>query len=131
MMLLFLGHYQQGTVSLKMGWQLLLRRRGRRTCGAQNALDRRRFEQSLEHTARSSVLQTLVGGEGVLRPITSVTEFADVQCIRLLVLILEMPLEGIVTAEGASTVRTLLRFVDSSRSGWRHPHRPSCNTRWC
>lgn len=47
-------------------------------------------------------------------------EFAHVQRVRLLVLVLEMALQRVVTREGASTVRTLLRLVDATAGRWRH-----------
>lgn len=107
---------------------LLLKRRGRRRRGdAEDALDGRRLEQSLEHATGAPMLKTLVGSERVLGAIPSMAELAEVESVRLLVLVLKVPLERVVAAKGAPTVRALLRFVDASGSGRRHPHRP-CNS---
>lgn len=57
-------------------------------------------------------------------------ELAHVQCVGLLVLVLEMALERVVAAEGASAVGTLLGLVDAPCSWRRHPHHGAwaCNS---
>lgn len=66
------------------------------------------------------MLQTLVRGQRVLCAISTVTELAHVQRIRLLVLVLEVALQRVVAGERAPTVRTLLRLVDASAGRGRH-----------
>lgn len=88
--------------------------------GAQDTLDRRRLEQALEHAAGAPVLEALVRGEAVLGAVPAVAELAHVQGVRLLVLVLEVPLQRVVAGEGAMAVRTLLRLVDSSTGGRGH-----------
>lgn len=63
----------------------------------------------------------------VLGPVPAMTELADVQSVRLLVLVLEVPFEGIVTAEGSSAVGALLGLVDAPRRWRRHPYGSACN----
>lgn len=87
----------------------------------QNALDGRRFEQTLQHATRAPVLQTLVRGEAVLGAVATVTELAHVQRVGLFVLVLEVALQRVVAGEGAMAVRTLLGFVDASAGGRGHP----------
>lgn len=87
----------------------------------QHALDRRGFEQPLEHPAGPAMLQTLVRGERVLSAIPSVAKLAHVQRIRLFVLVLKMSLQRVVAAEGASAVGALLGLVNAPRGGRRHP----------
>lgn len=59
----------------------------------QHTLDSRCLEQPLQHTARAPMLQTLVRGQRVLGPVTSMTELAHVQCIRLFMFVLKVPLQ--------------------------------------
>lgn len=66
-------------------------------------------------------------GERVLGAVSPVAELAHVQRVGLFVLVLEVPLERVVAAEGAATVGALLRLVDAPGGGRRHPHRP-CNS---
>ncbi|KAK9885304.1 hypothetical protein WA026_010798 [Henosepilachna vigintioctopunctata] len=73
------------------------------------------------------MLEALVRGQGVLGAITSVAEFTYVQRVGLLVLVLEVALEGVVAAERPAAVGALLGLVDASRSWWRHPH-GACNS---
>lgn len=98
----------------------VVRRRRQRT------LQRRGFEQTLEHAAGAAVLQALVRGERVLGAVAAVAELAHVQRVRLLVLILEVSLEGVVAREGAAAVGTLLRLVDAPRRGRRHAEHATC-----
>lgn len=85
----------------------------------QHRLDGGRFEQPLEHAARPPVLQALVRGERVFRPVPPMAELAHVQRVRLLVLVLEVALERVVAGEGAPTVRTLLGLVNAAaRRRW-------------
>lgn len=93
----------------------------------QHALDGRRLEQSLEHAAGAAVLQALVRRQRVLGPVPAVAELADVQRVRLLVLVLEVALEGVVAAEGAPAVGALLRLVDAPRRRRRHTYGGACN----
>lgn len=95
---------------------------------AQDVLDGRRLEQSLEHATGASMLQALVGCQGVLGAIAPVAEFAHIQRVRLLVLVLEVPLKRVVARERSPAVRTLLRLVYPAGSGGRHPIRYACNT---
>jgi hypothetical protein len=69
------------------------------------------------------VLQALVRRERVLGAVAPVAELAHVQRVGLLVLVLEVPLERVVAAEGAPAVGALLGLVDASRRRRRHPHR--------
>lgn len=55
------------------------------------------------------------------------TEFADVEGIRLFVFVLKVSLEGIVAGERPSTVGALLGFVDAAGSWWGHAH---CSSSW-
>lgn len=89
----------------------------------QNALDRRGLEQPLQHTRRTTMLQTFMGRQRVFGPVSTMTELAHVQRVRLLVLVLEVSLQRVVTAERPSTVRTLLGLVDAPARWRRHPHR--------
>lgn len=97
---------------------------GRR--GPEHRLDGGGLEQSLEHTAGTPVLEALVRGQGVLGPVPPVAELAHVECVGLFVLVLEVAFKGVVAAEGAPAVWTLLRFVDASGSGRGHSYGP-CN----
>lgn len=75
------------------------------------------------------MLQTLVRGERVLGPVTSVTELAHVERVGLFVLVLEVSLERVVAGEGAPTIGTLLGLVDAAGCGGRHTHRRrACKT---
>lgn len=74
------------------------------------------------------MLQALVRGERVLGAVPSVAELAHVQSVRLLVLVLEVPLERVVAGEGAPAVGALLRLVDPARCRRRHAQRRRCKT---
>lgn len=96
----------------------------------QRALQRRRLQQPLQHAAGAAVLQALVRRQGVLGPVPSVAELAHVQGVGLLVLILEVSLQGIVTRERPAAVGTLLRLVDPAGGGRGHTEgRDSCNSK--
>jgi hypothetical protein len=58
--------------------------------------------------------------QAVLCAVSSLTELADVERVRPLVLVLKVPLQRVVTAEGAAAVRAFLRFVDASAGRGRH-----------
>lgn len=73
------------------------------------------------------MLEALVCGQGVLGAVPTVAEFADVERVRLLVLVLEVTLQGVVAAEGATAVRALLWLVDAPRGRRWHPH-SACNS---
>ena len=73
------------------------------------------------------MLQALVRRERVLRAVPPVAELAHVERVGLLVLVLEVPLERVVAAEGAPAVGALLGLVDASRRRRRHSHR-ACNS---
>lgn len=94
--------------------------------GRQRALQRRGLEQALQHAAGAAVLKALVGGQRVLGAVAAVAELAHVQRVRLLVLVLEMALEGVVAGEGAAAVGALLRLVDAPRCGRRHAEDATC-----
>lgn len=59
---------------------------------AEHILYRRGLEQSLQHAARTAMLQALVGGQGVLRSIPAMAKLADVEGVGLLVLVLKVSL---------------------------------------
>lgn len=89
----------------------------------QDALDGRGLEEPLEHAAGAAVLEALVGSEGVLGAVAPVAELADVQGVRLLVLVLEVALERVVAGEGAPAVGALLGLVDAAgRRRWHPVH---------
>lgn len=92
--------------------EMVWRRRQRR-------VQRRGLQQALQHAAGAAVLQALVRGQRVLRPVPPVAEFAHVQRVRLLVLVLEVSFQGIVTRECPAAVWTLLWLVDTA-----------CGRRW-
>lgn len=99
---------------------------------AEHVLDGGGFEQTLEHTAGAAVLEALVRGKRVLGAVPPMAELANVQRVRLLVLVLEVPLERVVTREGSPAVRALLRLVYSPGGGRRHPIRYApCNSSRC
>lgn len=89
----------------------------------QAVLDGRRLEQPLEHAARAAVLQALVRRQRVLGAVPPVAELAHVQRVRLLVLVLEVPLQRVVAREGAPAVGALLRLVDAPARGRWHAQR--------
>lgn len=93
--------------------------------GAKNTLDRCGLEESLQHTTRATVLETLVRGEAVLGAVATVAELAHVQRIRLLVFVLEVALQRVVAGEGAMAIGTFLWLVYSPASWRRHPERLS------
>lgn len=88
--------------------------------GRQRAVQRRRLQQPLQHAAGAAVLQALVRRQRVLGAVPPVAELAHVQRIRLLVLILEVSLQGIVTRKCPAAVGTLLRLVDPAGGGRGH-----------
>lgn len=90
------------------------------TVATKHILDGGCFEQSFQHAAGSAMLEALVGRQRVLRTITTVTKLTDVQCVRLLVLVLEMALQRIVTREGSTAIGTFLWFIDATAGRWRH-----------
>lgn len=81
------------------------------------------FQKSLQHAAGASVLETLVRGQRILGPVASMTELTNVQGVGLLVLVLEVSLQRVVAAEGATAVGTLLGFVDATAGWGRHSDR--------
>lgn len=83
-------------------------------------MQRRRLQQALQHAARATVLQALVRRERVLGAVPPVAELAHVQRVRLLVLVLEVPLQRVVAGEGAPAVGALLRLVDPAGGGRGH-----------
>lgn len=87
---------------------------------AEHVLYGGRFEQPLQHSAGSPVLQTLVRGQTVLRAVPAMAEFAHVQRVRLLVLVLKMSFQRVVARECAMAVGTLLRLVDATAGRWWH-----------
>lgn len=95
-------------------------------CGLQCRVQRRRLQQALEHATGATVLQTLVRCERVLGAVPPVAELAHVQRVRLLVLILEVPLQRVVAGEGAPAVGTLLGLVDATGRGRWHAQRRRC-----
>lgn len=62
----------------------------------EDVLDRRSLEESLKYTAGAAVLQTLVRRQRVLGAVSTVTELADVERVRLLVFVLVVAFEGVV-----------------------------------
>ncbi|CAH4028185.1 unnamed protein product [Pieris brassicae] len=98
----------------------VVRRRGQR------AVQRRRLQQALQHAAGTPVLQALMGGERVLGAIPSVAELTNVERVGLLVLVLEVALEGVVARECPAAVGTLLRLVDAA--GGRRGHSEGRNS---
>lgn len=100
--------------------------------GRQRAVQRRGFQEALQHATGASVLETLVRGQGVLSPVPSVAELTDVQGVGLLVLVLEVSFQGIVTRECPAAVGTLLRLVDAAGRRRRHTEgRYSCKLKIC
>lgn len=98
--------------------------------GGQRAVQCRRLQQPLQHAAGAAVLQALMGGQGVLGPVPSVAELADVQGVGLLMLVLEVSFQGIVTRECPAAVRTFLRLVDAAGRRRRHTEgRYSCKSK--
>lgn len=81
------------------------------------------LEQPLEHAAGAAVLEALVGGEGVLGAVAPVAELAHVHRVRLLVLVLEVALQGVVAGEGATAVGALLGLVYAPGRRRGHPVR--------
>ena len=88
---------------------------------AENALDGGCLQEALQHAAGAAVLEALVGREGVLGAVAPVAELADVERVRLLVLVLEVALQRVVAGEGAPAVGTLLGLVYATSRGRRHP----------
>lgn len=64
------------------------------------------------------MLKTFVSGQRVLGAVFPLAELADIEGVRPLVLILEMPLKGVVAAEVPLAERTLLWLVDPASHGW-------------
>lgn len=96
----------------------------------QRAVQGRGLQQPLQHAAGAAMLQALVRRQRVLGPVPPVAELAHVQRVRLLVLVLEVSLQGIVTRECPAAVRTLLGLVDAPGGGRGHAEgRHSCNTK--
>ena len=58
----------------------------------EHILDCRSFEQTFQHAAGATMLQTLVGGQRVFRAISSMTKLTDIQGVRLFVLVLKVAL---------------------------------------
>lgn len=92
----------------------VVRRRG------QSALQRRRLQQPLQHTARAAMLQALVRRKRVLSAVSPMTELAYVQRVGLLVFVLEMSFKRVITRECPAAVGTLLGLVDAARCRRRH-----------
>lgn len=87
----------------------------------EDTLDGGGLEETFEHAAGAAMLKTLVGGERVLGAVAPIAELADVECVRLLVLVLEMALERVVAGEGAPAVGAFLRLVYAAGRGRWHP----------
>jgi len=59
----------------------------------QPVFDGRCLEQTFQHAAGATMLQALVRRQGVLGAIPPMAELTHIQCVRLLVLVLEVPLQ--------------------------------------
>jgi len=89
----------------------------------QSVLDGGRLKQPLQHAARAAMLQALVRGQRVLGAIPPVAKLAHIQRVRLLVLVLEVPLQRVVAREGPPAVGALLRLVYAAAGGRWHAER--------
>lgn len=83
----------------------------------------RRLKQALQHAAGATMLQTFVCRQGVLGAIASVAKLTDIQCVRLFVFVLEVPLQRVIARKGTPAVRTFLRFIDAATGGRGHTQR--------